>query len=239
MTARGTELVDEDQQPALHILRRAVRESPELRRGLGVTVVFALLSALARLVLPILVQQTLDGGFTEGAVDVGFVFRATLAAGALIVVIYGLTTITYRRVIAVAENTLLALRVRTFDHIQRLSLAEHTEKRKGVLTARVTSDVVILARFAQWGALAWIVDTALIIGTLALMAVYSWQLALLTVGYWCAGVRVDNLRIKMIFPDSRTIFTFNTLVGNARAHDFRQSVDVYRMHIKRFFDFLP
>ncbi len=181
MTARGTELVDEDQQPALHILRRAVRESPELRRGLGVTVVFALLSALARLVLPILVQQTLDGGFTEGAVDVGFVFRATLAAGALIVVIYGLTTITYRRVIAVAENTLLALRVRTFDHIQRLSLAEHTEKRKGVLTARVTSDVETLAQFAQWGALAWIVDTALIIGTLAVMAVYSWQLALLTV----------------------------------------------------------
>ncbi len=180
MTARGTELVDEDQQPALHILRRAVRESPELRRGLGVTVVFALLSALARLVLPILVQQTLDGGFTEGAVDVGFVFRATLAAGALIVVIYGLTTITYRRVIAVAENTLLALRVRTFDHIQRLSLAEHTEKRKGVLTARVTSDVETLAQFAQWGALAWIVDTALIIGTLAVMAVYSWQLALLT-----------------------------------------------------------
>ena len=181
MTARGTELVDEDQQPALHILRRAVRESPELRRGLGVTVVFALLSALARLVLPILVQQTLDGGFAEGSVDVGFVFRATLAAGVLILVIYGLTTITYRRVIAVAENTLLALRVRTFDHIQRLSLAEHTEKRKGVLTARVTSDVETLAQFAQWGALAWIVDTALIVGTLAVMAVYSWQLALLTV----------------------------------------------------------
>ena len=181
MTARGTELVDEDQQPALRILRRAIRESPELRRGLGVTVVFALLSALARLVLPVLVQQTLDGGFDEGNVDVGFVLRATVAAGVLILVIYLLTTVTYRRVIAVAENTLLALRVRTFDHIQRLSLAEHTEKRKGVLTARVTSDVETLAQFAQWGALAWIVDTALIVGTLAVMAVYSWQLALLTV----------------------------------------------------------
>jgi putative ABC transport system ATP-binding protein len=181
MTARGTELVDEDQQPALHILRRAIRESPELRRGLGITVVFALLSALARLVLPVLVQQTLDGGFDEGNVDVGFVLRATIAAGVLILVIYLLTTVTYRRVIAVAENTLLALRVRTFDHIQRLSLAEHTEKRKGVLTARVTSDVETLAQFAQWGALAWIVDTALIVGTLAVMAVYSWQLALLTI----------------------------------------------------------
>jgi putative ABC transport system ATP-binding protein len=183
MTAgRGAvELVEEEQQPALRILRRAVRESPELRRGLGITVVFALLSALARLVLPILVQQTLDGGFAEGDVDMGFVARATMAAGALIIVIYGLTTVTYRRVIQVAENTLLALRVRTFDHIQRLSLAEHTSNKKGILTARVTSDVETLAQFAQWGALAWIVDSALILGTLAVMAVYSWQLALLTV----------------------------------------------------------
>ena len=182
MTGLGSlELLEEEQPPAMRILRRGLRESPELRRGLGVTVVFALLSALARLVLPVLIQQTLDGGFDEGNVDVGFVVRATLAAGLLISVIYVLTTITYRRVIETAENTLMALRLRTFAHIQKLSLAEHTASRKGVLTARVTSDVETLAQFAQWGALAWIVDSSLIIGTLLVMAFYSWQLALLTV----------------------------------------------------------
>ena len=123
----------------------------------------------------------MDGGFDEGAVDVGFVARATVGAGVLICIIYVLTTLTYRRVIETAENTLLALRLRTFTHIQRLSLAEHTASRKGILTARVTSDVETLAQFAQWGALAWIVDSSLIIGTLVVMAVYSWQLALLTV----------------------------------------------------------
>lgn len=177
----GVELLEEEQPPALTILRRGVGSSPELRRGLGVTVVFALLSALARLVLPVLIQQTLDGGFDEGSVDVDFVVKATLAAGALIMVIYLLTTLTYRRVIMTAENTLMAMRLRTFTHIQRLSLAEHTSSRKGVLTARVTSDVETLAQFAQWGALAWIVDSSLIIGTLAVMAFYSWQLALITI----------------------------------------------------------
>ena len=177
----GVELIEEEQPPALGILRRGLRASPELRRGLGVTVVFALLSALARLVLPVLIQQTLDGGFEEGNVDVDFVVRATLAAGVLIMVIYLLTTVTYRRVIQTAENTLMALRLRTFTHIQRLSLAEHTSSRKGVLTARVTSDVETLAQFAQWGALAWIVDLSLIVGTLLVMAFYSWQLALMTV----------------------------------------------------------
>ena len=184
MMLGGLELVEEEQAPALGILRRGLRESPELRRGLGVTVVFALLSALARLVLPVLIQQTLDGGFDEGDVDVGFVARATVGAGVLICIIYVLTTLTYRRVIETAENTLLALRLKTFTHIQRLSLAEHTASRKGILTARVTSDVETLAQFAQWGALSWVVDSSLIIGTLVVMAVYSWQLALLTVAVY-------------------------------------------------------
>ncbi len=184
MMRGGLELVDENQPPALRILRRGLAGSPELRRGLGITVAFALLSALARLVLPVLVQQTLDRGFEDGAVDVGFVAWATVFAALVILVIYGLTTVTYRRVIKVAENTLLGMRLRTFGHIQRLSMAEHVESKKGTLTARVTSDVETLAQFAQWGALAWIVDSALILGTLAVMAFYSWQLALLTIAVY-------------------------------------------------------
>ena len=71
--------------------------------------------------------------------------------------------------------------MRTFSHIQRLSIAEHGDNRKGILTARVTSDVETLAHFAQWGALSWVVDTALIAGTITVMAIYSWKLALLTI----------------------------------------------------------
>ncbi len=175
------ELLDEEQPPALQTLGRAWRASPELRQGLGITIGFALLSAAARLVLPILIQQAIDRGFQVDPVDVGFVTRATIAAGALIVVIYLLTTATYKRVIQTAENTLKATRVRTFAHIQRLSLADHTATKKGVLTARVTSDVETLAQFAQWGALAWVVNSALILGTLGVMTFYSWQLALLTI----------------------------------------------------------
>jgi len=143
----------------MEILRRGLRNSPELRRGLGVTVLFALLSAVARLVLPVLIQQAIDGGISDGIVDVGFIMRAAGAAAALVLIIYVLTTITYRRVIETAENTLLATRLRAFSHIQRLSLAEHTTRKKGVLTARVTSDVETLAMFAQWGALSWIVSS--------------------------------------------------------------------------------
>jgi len=178
VTPIGTELLAEEQPPAMQILRRGVRDSPELRKGLGITISFALISALARLVLPVLVQQSIDGGISNGEVDVGFIVRASLIAGALIIVIYLLTTLTLRRVIETAENTLLALRLRTFEHIQRLSLAEHTSSRKGILTARVTSDVETLALFAQFGALSWILNSAIIVATLVVMAIFSWQLTL-------------------------------------------------------------
>ena len=67
-----------------------------------------------------------------------------------------------------------------FDHIHKLSMAEHTEQRRGALVARVTSDIETLAQFIEWGAVAWIVDSVLIVGTFAVMAVYDWRLALLT-----------------------------------------------------------
>ncbi len=185
MTAPNSlELLDKEQPPALMILRRGLASSPELRAGLWITVLFGLLSAVARLVLPIVIQQALDRGFTDGEVDVGYVSNAALAAAAIIAVIYVLTTATYRRVILTAENTLFETRMRVFAHIQRLSLAEHTARKKGILTARVTSDVETLAAFTQWGALSWILNSTLIVGVIVVMAVYSWQLTLVTIAIY-------------------------------------------------------
>ncbi len=206
MSIVGTlEELDVEQPAAMGILRRGLRSTPELRQGLKVTIAFALLSSLARLVLPVLIQQAIDGGITDGEVDVGFIVRAALGAGALVLTIYVLTVLTYRRVIETAENTLLATRLRAFEHIEKLSLAEHTSRKKGVLTARVTSDVETLAQFAQWGALSWIVNSALIVGTLVVMAFYSWQLALLTI-----VVYIPLLPI-LRFIQRRQLLAYNTV----------------------------
>ena len=55
----------DDEQPsigALDVMKRGLRVSPELRAGLGITVVMALTAAIGRLVVPILVQLILDNG---------------------------------------------------------------------------------------------------------------------------------------------------------------------------------
>ena len=45
----------------------------------------------------------------------------------------------------------------------------------------MTSDVDTIARFLDWGALAWIVQGTLLIGIVVVMAFYSWQLMLISV----------------------------------------------------------
>ena len=61
-------------QGAWSVLVRGLRESPELRVGLGFTVVVSLAAALASLVTPVLIQQIFDKGFDGG-------FRRTFEHG--------------------------------------------------------------------------------------------------------------------------------------------------------------
>ena len=166
---------------ALAVLRRGLGESPELRRGLGYTVLFALFAAAGQLMVPVLVQQILDHGLAHGF-DPGFVYTACGAAGVAILFVYAASRIAYARMVTAAEAALFALRVRVLAHIHELSLAEQTARRKGTYVSRVTSDMDQLAEFMQWGGLAWIFTTVLVATTALVMFAYSWQLALIAIG---------------------------------------------------------
>jgi ATP-binding cassette, subfamily B, bacterial len=161
------------------VLRRGLRATPELRAGLGFTIALAMAQAGGKLAVPVLVQQVLDRGVLgpEGFRP-GFVYPACALTAVLVVVLYAASRATYLRLVSASEASLLGLRVRAFEHIHRLSIAEHEDHRRGALVARVTSDIETLAQFFENGAVAWVVDTLLIAASVAVMAVYSWQLAL-------------------------------------------------------------
>jgi len=159
---------------AIAVLRRGLAESPELRRGLWLTVLFAVLSAVGRLTVPVLVQQVVDKGLlADEGFRPGLVFTICGIGAAVIVVVAVLSRFTYLRLVSAAEAMLRALRVRAFAHVHRLSAADHDESKRGELTSRVTSDIETIARFAQYGAVAWIVNSVVITGTLLVMAVYA------------------------------------------------------------------
>ena len=165
---------------ALAVMRRGIKVSPELRAGLAITVVMALTAAVGRLIVPILVQLVLDNGvLSDDGYDGAYVWTVSLAALAVVLLVAAASRVALIRLVDMAETVLMNLRVRVFEHIHHLSLADHTESRRGVLVARVTSDVETLARFTQWGLISWIIDTAIIVGTIAVMLWYSWLLTLL------------------------------------------------------------
>jgi ATP-binding cassette subfamily B protein len=165
---------------AIAVLRRGLAATPELKIGLVATVGMAIGSGGGRLAIPIAIQQILDRGVLgDQGYRPGFVYPACAVAAAVVVGLFWLSRATYLRLIRAAENSLYGLRVRAFEHSHRLAVADHTESRRGELVSRVTSDVETLAQFTQWGAVSWIVNSSIIIGTLVAMAVYSWQLALL------------------------------------------------------------
>ena len=165
---------------ALAVMTRGIKVSPELRAGLAITVVMALTAAVGRLIVPILVQLVLDNGvLSDDGYDGAYVWTVSLASLAVVLLVAAASRVALIRLVDMAETVLMNLRVRVFEHIHHLSLADHTESRRGVLVARVTSDVETLARFTQWGLISWIIDTAIIVGTIAVMLWYSWPLTLL------------------------------------------------------------
>jgi ATP-binding cassette subfamily B protein len=163
---------------AVETIGRGVRAAPALRTGFGFTLALAMVGAGGRVVIPILVQQSIDRGFTETGVRVGLV--TTMAVVAFVVIVFA----TWAQRTAVArlgrrsEEALYGLRVRLFEHIHRLSVADHSEERKGALVARVTSDVETLAQFFQWGGLAWLLDGTLMLLVAGVMLAYDWVLAI-------------------------------------------------------------
>jgi ATP-binding cassette, subfamily B, bacterial len=162
---------------AWSVLVRGLRESPQLRAGLGFTVVVSLAATIGYLIGPILIQQVFDHGF-EGGFRARFVFTICSVSFAAVVLTYVAGRAAARRLARASEAALMELRIRGFEHIHRLSIATQSQERRGVFVARVTADVDTLSEFTEWGGIQWIVSLAIIVGALVAMLAYSWQLTI-------------------------------------------------------------
>ena len=168
---------------AVETIGRGVQEAPALKSGFWLTLALAMVGALGRVAMPILVQQAIDRGFDGTSIDGITVDVGTVTMlGAIGLAVVLLATACQRMAVARlgyrSEEALYGLRVRLFDHIHRLSIADHGEEKKGALVARVTSDVETMSQFFSWGALAWLLDGTLMLMVASVMIAYDWILAL-------------------------------------------------------------
>lgn len=166
---------------ALRTLRRGLSLSPELRRGLPGTLVIALVATAGRVIVPVVIQQIIDGGLSSDRVDMTFVIQMTMIALAAVVVTAGATGWMHLRLAKVAETALSGLRIRAFRHIHDLSMLHQASEQRGVLVSRVTSDVDQISRFMQWGGLMLLTNGGQALLAIAVMMVLSVHLGLVVV----------------------------------------------------------
>ncbi len=178
LAARAGTMTPSSPDSAVRTISRGLETAPILRQGLGVTWLLAAVGAAGRVVVPILIQQAIDRGFVDDQVRMGVIVQMAVL-GAVAVIVSG---IAFRqaamRLGERSERALHDLRVRLIGHIHQLSLADHNDERRGGLVARVTSDIETLARFFQWGGLAWLVNGTQMVIVAGVMLAYDWVLAL-------------------------------------------------------------
>ncbi len=165
---------------AWRTLRRGLALSPELRVGLTVTMLLALLATAGRAIVPIAVQRTIDDGLEGGAgLDIRAVITVVAAAGVAVLITALASGAMNYRLAAVVETALSSLRVRAFRHIHDLSMLHQATQQRGSLVSRVTSDIDEISRFMQWAGLNLITATGQLTVATLVMFVYSWRLTLI------------------------------------------------------------
>src|SRR6202044_2910458 len=73
------------------------------------------------------------------------------------------------------------LRIRIYDHLQRMSLSYFDKQQTGTMLSTITSDVATIQNFASSNTLSLLVDVLTIIGVLGLMFWLNWDFALIAV----------------------------------------------------------
>jgi ATP-binding cassette, subfamily B, bacterial len=160
-------------------LRRGLAMSPELRIGLGGTLVLAVFATAGRVAVPVAIQQGIDRGLrAPGGPNLGVVATIVAITAAVLLVTMISAYLMNVRLYTVSETALAGIRTRTFRHIHDLSMLHQQSERRGSLVSRVTTDVDQISQFLQWGGVILLVSFGQLTITTIVMAAYSWQLTL-------------------------------------------------------------
>src|SRR5690606_16582618 len=104
-------------------IRRGLELSPEITRGLKLTLAFAVTATAGRIVVPVAVQQTVDHGLNApDGPDLGFVRWMILLAALAVVVTVAAAYAMNVRIFRASEAGLATLRTRAFRHVHDLSV---------------------------------------------------------------------------------------------------------------------
>jgi ATP-binding cassette subfamily B protein len=159
-----------------HVLRRAAGMLRPYRAQCVLALGMVTVWTGTTLAGPFLVRHGIDRGIKAG--DSGALDAAVIAYVVVAVISY----ITYRfqvqLISRIGESFLRDLRVRVFDHLQRLSMPFYDREKAGVIVSRMTSDVDSLQELVQMGLLMFVSNGLLLFVSVIVLAAVAWKLLL-------------------------------------------------------------
>jgi len=148
-------------------------------RGRVALMLAALVVAVgAALAPPYLAGRAIDDGIAGGDLGALNVIVALLIASALLN--FGATYAQTYLVSWVGQRALQDLRLRLFEHLQRLSVGFYSRRRTGVVISRITNDVQALDQLVTDGVVTLFSSTLTLAGTAAILVALDAELALIT-----------------------------------------------------------
>jgi len=167
-----------DAKAARHLMRRAARMLRPYRRDTIVALGMVVFWTATTLAGPFLVRHGIDKGIKArdgGALDAAVIAYVGVAA---------ISYVTYRYQVLlisrIGESFLRDLRLRVFDHLQRLSMPFYDREKAGVIVSRMTSDVDSMQELIQMGLLMFVSNGLLLSVSIVVLAAVSWKLLALS-----------------------------------------------------------
>ena len=204
--------------------KRGFAVSPEMRKGLVVTLLLAGVAAAGQAAVPFLTQRITDLGLlAPGGVDTSVVVKYAIV-GVFVLVLSTLVAWRVRaRMVVAAEAGLATLRIEAFSKVHELSVLTQNEEARGQYVSRVTGDVETIRELMQWTGAAMVIaalESAIVFGV---MFAYSWQLALLVLLAFVPAIA----SLMWVQPRVRRAFqTVRSMMGDLLAATSEQLVGI-------------
>jgi ABC-type multidrug transport system fused ATPase/permease subunit len=178
MRERGADVDDWSWQQTRSRLGLLWRLTRPYRARTGLSVVSLLTATATALAPPYLAKYALDDAVNgHGGSRLVAVVAIFVAAG---LANWGMTYVETYLTGWVGERILADLRLRLFEHLQRLSLGFYERNRAGVIISRLTNDVEAIDQLVTDGVTSLVQNTLTLLGTAIILFVLDWRLALAT-----------------------------------------------------------
>jgi ATP-binding cassette subfamily B protein len=169
------DLVAESADEPDFTLRRLLRP---YRRPLLLGLLLVALDAAASIAGPLLIRSGLDSGVSRGSID-----AVWIASGLFLLITVADFADSVAEVFVTgrtAQKLLLALRVRVWSQLQRLSIDFYEREMGGRIMTRMTTDVDAFSTLLQSGLINALVSLFTFAGVGIALLVWNWKLALIT-----------------------------------------------------------